>query len=346
MENLLLKPQVLLLTYTDSNNCTNDSTISVKVIQTDASFTSLRTNNVYCYDGGTDVITVETDTSIIASGIFSGAGLTQVDSASFVFDPVAAGQGTHTITYDYFNMVGTPFTITTNLYVDSIGLVDFIGMADEYCVTSANAQMTALAPPGGTSAWTGPDPGFFYNNRTGTLQPTLLSPGFYDITYLYTSSTGLCQASVTRQVEINALPVVNFTIRPIFNVAEAPVTLSGTPAQGTFSGIGVSPADSTFNPATAGIRLDLPVTYTYTDTNYCTNSITKTVDIVSSDAAFTSLRPNSVYCYDGGTDLIIVETDTSVIASGTFTGAGVTQVDSASFIFDPVTAGQGTRKIT
>jgi len=241
--------------------------------------------------------------------------------------------------------VGTPFTITTNLYVDSIGMVDFIGMADEYCVTSTNAQMTALAPPGGTSAWTGPDPGFFFSNRTGTLQPTLLSPGFYDINYEYTSQKGICKASVTKQVEINALPVVDFTIRPIFNVSETPVTLSGNPAGGTFSGIGVSPADSTFNPATAGTRLDLPITYTYTDTNACTNFFTRTVDIVSSDASFASLRSNNVYCYDGGTDIITIETDTSIIASGIFSGEGLTQLDSASFIFDPVVAGKGLHAI-
>lgn len=59
-----------------------------------------------------------------------------------------------------------------------------------------------------------------------------------------------------------------------YDVTDAPVTLTGVPAGGTFSGPGVS--GNTFDPALAGIGGPYTITYTYTE-NGC--SVTTTQDV-------------------------------------------------------------------
>jgi hypothetical protein len=63
---------------------------------------------------------------------------------------------------------------------------------------------------------------------------------------------------------------VSFTgLGSSYTLADAPVTLSGTPAGGVFIGPGVS--GSTFDPAAAGVGTH-SVTYTYVDGNNCINT--------------------------------------------------------------------------
>lgn len=61
-----------------------------------------------------------------------------------------------------------------------------------------------------------------------------------------------------------------------YEVTDAPVILSGTPAGGTFSGPGIT--GNTFDPALAGIGGPYTITYTYTE-NGCTVSTTQTVSV-------------------------------------------------------------------
>jgi len=291
------------------------------------------------------VITIETDSSVIASGTFAGAGVTQVDSASFVFDPVAAGQGTHKVTYNYFNLVGTPFIIETSLIVDSIGAVDFVGLQDEYCVSAGLTVINALAPSGGTSAWTGPSTGFIPGDRTSILQPGTAGPGDYHIKYLYTSSTGQCQSEVTKSFVIHPLPVLDFVIRDLYNVDEPARTLSGTPSGGKFSGVGVTFLDPIyqFNPSIPGVRDNVPITYEYTDINSCWNSITKNTQVVAVNAFFEGWNTNDIYCYDQGQDTITVKTVDGINpGTGQFLGSpGFIKISDDTAIFDPVLAGPG-----
>lgn len=61
--------------------------------------------------------------------------------------------------------------------------------------------------------------------------------------------------------------------------SDGAVTLSGTPAGGTFSGTGVS--GSSFDPATAGVGGPYTVTYSYTDNNGCSGTATQTVTVLA-----------------------------------------------------------------
>jgi len=63
------------------------------------------------------------------------------------------------------------------------------------------------------------------------------------------------------------------------------ITLTGSPAGGTFSGLGM--ISNTFNPAIAGAGLH-DITYTYTDGNGCTDSVTESIFIFTIAYNFTS----------------------------------------------------------
>jgi hypothetical protein len=336
-------------TYRDTNLCANSVTKTVDIVYSDATFTSLRLNNVYCYDGGTDEIKV-VSVSGISAGTFTGGGVTQLDDSTFVFDPVIAGKGSKTVRYDYSNMVGTPFTITTSLIVDSIGAVDFVGLKDEYCVSEGMAMINAIAPPGGTSTWTGPAQGFFPADRNSILQPGTAGVGNYEINYIYTSPNNICQSEVTKSFVIHPLPVLDFAVRELYNVDEPPRTITGSPLGGKFTGVGITFLDPIyqFDPSIPGVRNNVPITYEYTDSNTCWNSVTKSTEVVAVNAFFNGWNANNIYCYDQGQDIITVTTvDGITPGTGQFMGSdGFIKVSDDTAIFDPVLAGPGLHELS
>lgn len=77
--------------------------------------------------------------------------------------------------------------------------------------------------------------------------------------------------------EVNSLPSVSFNgLGANYSPSQSAVTLSGSPAGGTFSGPGIY--GNMFDPALAGVG-DHNITYTYTDNNGCTNSQTQTTHV-------------------------------------------------------------------
>jgi hypothetical protein len=260
-------PYTITYTYTDGNGCTNSKVATTQVVAAGGSINGFNPPissggpSMHCYDENTFSISATSGAGGTANA-FYGPGVTAVTDSTGWFDPRLAGDGTHTITYEYIKDF-VLFTITKEVIVDSVGKVDFITLADGYCVTSPLVNLTVLAPPGGTNSWSWSGEGVGFSGGTGrttTLQPTLIDPGTYNITYQYTStkytSSGGCRADTTKTFDINPLPIVYFTPRPIFNLDEIPVLLTGTPAGGHFSGTGVS-ADGKFTPKTAGLTLNI-----------------------------------------------------------------------------------------
>jgi hypothetical protein len=96
------------------------------------------------------------------------------------------------------------------------------------------------------------------------------------------TNTNGCSAADTINITINPVPNAALTLNPssvCINWAAYALT-GGTPSGGTYSGTGVSAG--MFNPGAAGAGT-WPITYTYTDTNNCTDSATQniTVDLCS-----------------------------------------------------------------
>ncbi len=250
-----------------------------------------------------------------AGGIFSGTAVTGNS-----FNPATAGSGTHTITYTYTDAAGCGNSATTTITVDPLPVVN----AGTYAGVCINAASVTLAgtPAGGTFSGTG---------VTGnSFNPATAGAGTHTVTYTYTSANG-CTNAANSTITVNPLPVLNPGVYSTVCLNGSPVTLTGTPAGGTFSGPGVT--GSSFNPGTAGIGTHT-INYTYTDANSCANSATTTITVsvlpVVNAGTYATVCVNAAAVNLAGTP-----------AGGTFSGTGVTGNS-----FNPATAGAGTHTIT
>lgn len=299
-------------TYTDTNGCINYDTNTTRVnARPSISFTGLASQ--YCLYASSATLT-----GVPSGGTFSGPG---VSGSSF--NPGTAGLGTHFIKYTYTDPITGCWNIDSlSTVVNGRPSVDFTGLATKYCEYITNAPLTGI-PTGGTFAGTG---------ITGTnFNPSLAGVGGpYLITYDYTSPTTGCSNIDSQYVNVVPRPTVNFTgLSSQYCVYDLPVTLTGTPTGGTFSGTGIIPTNS-FSPVTAGVNPSINIYYTYTDTNGCINYDTNTTKVNPRPTiSFTGLA--SQYCvYTSSVTL------TGIPAGGTFSGTGI-----SGNSFSPSTAGVG-----
>ncbi|MCX6270863.1 MAG: hypothetical protein NTU44_06525, partial [Bacteroidetes bacterium] len=150
-------------------------------------------------------------------------------------------------------------------------------------------------------------------------------------TVVATNSCGPIPMNGNANIVVNPLPVV--TLNPIASVCVTgnSVTLTGSPAGGTFSGPGVELG--LFSPYLAGEGVHT-ITYTYTDGNGCTNSDSKTVTVYG--LPLVTLDAIAPLCIDA---LPLALNGTP--AGGVYSGDGV---DNGTF--DPAVAGVGIFTIT
>ena len=228
-----------------------------------------------------------------AGGVFSGTG---VSGSSF--NP-SVGAGTYSISYAYTNANGCSNSASTSITVNAAPTVN----AGTYSAVCSNAAAVALSgtPSGGTFSGTG---------VSGSSFNPAIGPGTYNITYSYSAANG-CSASATTSITVNPIPSVSAgTYSPVCSNSSA-ITLSGTPAGGTFSGTGVS--GNTFNPAIgAG---SYTITYVYSSGG-CTNSATTTITVNAGPTV--NAGSYSATCSNSG--LVSL---TGSPAGGVFSGTGV-----------------------
>ena len=118
-------------------------------------------------------------------------------------------------------------------------------------------------------------PGSSYNWSTSATTQTIgvTTTGSYSVAL---TDTFGCSDSDTVNVTFNALPTVTASAATdtICNTNNTPVTLTGSPSGGTFSGTGVT--GNQFSAPTAGPGLQT-ITYSFTDGNGCSNSATVSI---------------------------------------------------------------------
>jgi hypothetical protein len=125
-----------------------------------------------------------------------------------------------------------------------------------YCIDNGVVTLSG-APAGGM--WSGP-------GVTGVnFDPASAGVGGHVLTYTYADGNG-CANECTTTIVVNALPVVDAGTYGPYCSVELPVTLTGAPAGGAWSGTGVSGAS--FDPASGTATL----TYTFINGNGCANS--------------------------------------------------------------------------
>jgi hypothetical protein len=211
----------------------------------------------YCVDQTTPVQLTGTP----SGGTFSGVGI-----SGNLFIPSIAGVSTQDITYTYTDSNGCTNSETQSVDVNAIPVVSFTGLSAEYCVDETTPSVLVGTPSGGTFSGAGISGNDFEANAAGV--------GTHIITYTFTDPLG-CTGSTTQTVVVNPLPVVSFTgLNSAYCEDIVAITLTGTPAGGTFSGLGIT--GNTFSPSDAGTGTH-DITYSYTDANGCSNSSTQSV---------------------------------------------------------------------
>ena len=297
----------IIYNYTDANGCSAADTISIVVNALPSVNTG--TYGPYCIDA-----TPVTLSGTPGGGTWSGPGVTGT-----TFNVQTAGVGTHQIIYNYTNANGCSAADTTSIVVNPLPVVN-TGSYGPYCIDATPVTLSGT-PSGGT--WSGP------GVSGTTLNVQTAGVGTHQIIYNYTNANG-CSAADTTNITVNPLPVVNTGAYGPYCIDASPVTLSGTPSGGTWSGPGVS--GTTFNVQTAGVGTH-QIIYNYTDANGC------------SAADTTSIIINPLPVVNTGSYDPVCDNETTVSLTGTPSGGTWSGPGVSGTTFNVQTAGIGTHQL-
>lgn len=189
-----------------------------------------------------------------AGGEYSGFGV-----ADGVFYPSTIGTGTYTITYTYTDAYGCTGFAESTIEVLDLPVVSFDPIPDQ-CQNGLGYTLTGT-PEGGQFSGAGVDANIF--------NPQLLEPGYYTLSYSYTDLNG-CTNHANQDVLVLQLPYLEIYLPDQVCEDIDSVELTAYPEGGTFSGGNVS--GNYFHPHFTGGNIET-ITYTYTDGNGCTNTI-------------------------------------------------------------------------
>lgn len=252
-------------------------------------------------------------------GTYSGNGV-----VGNFFVPIAAGLGSHVITYTYTTPGGCSVTTTDTTSVEDSVSVSHVAIPP-ICLGSAPLTLIGGTPVGGVYSGSGVINGVFFSDSVGV--------GNHSITYSFTNAGG-CTDTV--QVPIVVTVGTTPTLSPLPDACsnEAPFTLTGgTPSGGIYTGAGVDSLTGIFNPASVGAGTYL-LTYT-SNSGGCVAGDTASITVVDPVSVTLNLGFGAVctgaspITLSGGSPL-----------GGTFSGNGV-----ANGVFDPSVSGMGTHTV-
>ena len=241
------------------------------------------------------------------------------------------GSGSYTITLtDFVSSTGCNASTTANINVNPVPSPSVQGPGTA-CETSTQTYTTALV---GGHSYNWNVTGGTIATGQGTNQITVTwgaaGSGSVSVTEQITSSG--CQLTNVLSVIINPLPVVSQSAVGDICIDSSPFTLTGgLPAGGVYTGSGV--VNGVFSPSAAGAGSHT-ITYSYTNSNLCTNSTTFNI-VVHALPVVTFTQPARI-CISSSP---VVLSGGSPIG-GTYSGPGVT-----GGTFDPVSAGIGAHII-
>lgn len=270
-----------------------------------------------CHDSGLISLNAYASPS---GGVYTGPGVTGTD-----FDPIAAGLGTHVLTYTYTTPGGCVVSIQDTTIVEP-GVTTSHPQIPPVCLGSAPIPLLGGTPAGGTYSGIG-----VVNN---TFVPDSAGLGVHTIVYEYTNAGG---CSDTTQIQIAVLSGVTASLSnlPDACLSAGVVTLSGgTPAGGAYTGVGVDTINGAFNPALAGVGTHV-ISYT-ASSGIC----------VSTDTALITVLPNPSVSLNLGFGSVCTGASPVTLTGGmpmggVYAGPGVTGTT-----FDPSTAGIGSHDIS
>ena len=209
------------------------------------------------------------------------------------------GGGASTYTWNNNVMNAFPFIPTaTNTYM--VTGTDVNGCVNTALVTvSVNPlPLVSLGPNiiqcGGTAMLNAGNMGstYMWSNASTTQTITVSASGTYIV---FVTDVNGCIGTNSVVVTINSIPAVTASASSVVVcVADAIVTLTGTPTGGVWSGPGVS--GSTFSPTSAGLGLHTAI-YSYTDANGCEGITSVNVQVNACVGLAENILANGVSVY-------------------------------------------------
>jgi len=211
--------------------------------------------------------------NIVASQnpVCSGASVTLSTSGanSYTWSTGASTSNTTSTTLastSSYSVVGTTSlncTVSGLITVSTTALpiITFTSVPIKICSNAAGILLSAN-PPGGT--FSGQAITF------GTFFPNLAGPGTFTLAYAYTDANNCSSVQTITTTVGSPTTTINFALTtPSLCTNSSALSLTATPAGGTFSGTAVS--GSIFSPSVSGVGT-FNITYTYTDANNCVAS--------------------------------------------------------------------------
>ncbi len=232
--------------------------------------------------------------------------------------PMPPGASSYTIRNGSANCNNGAFKMTFDLITADPGPSRFV------CL-DGNAVALGGSPAGGV--WAGPGVQAVAGGGYRFV-PSAVGPGQYDINYTV-ATTGICQSRKTVRYVVAPRVAPMFTPVAPQCTSLSSVTLTATPAGGTFSGPGVS--GGRFDPAAAGPGLHT-LTYTVVDSLGC-GTISQQVSVARPAAI--AAGPDTTLCADLRQPF---QLRGFAPAGGTWSGPGVT---AGGFFTPPNTGNRG-----
>ncbi|MCB0481921.1 MAG: right-handed parallel beta-helix repeat-containing protein [Flavobacteriales bacterium] len=281
--------------FTDANSCTDSTTYSLTVNALPNVILSLQrkiclNSTALVLNGGTPKGT---------TGVYTG---NNVSNGSY--QPVALT--VDTITYTYQDGNGCINSDTKVIRVDSVPTMAMAALP-HFCEGESALAMNQGTPAGGVYSGS-----YVFGNL---FDPS--NAGSYSVTYTYTDGNG-CLDSASSQAVVDTVPVV--TIGLIANsCSNSPAIslVSGMPANGTYSGPGVT--GSTFDPKVASPG-NHTIQYYFVDANNCADSATTSATV--RQAPTVTVSAFAPMCVNDDPHQL-VEGSPIGVGSGTWKGPGV-----------------------
>ena len=288
----------IVYSYTDStNNCSAKDTAYYTVAPNPN--VSIATIPLVCPNVDTLTLTYGVPTG----GTYSGLNVINGD-----FIPVSAGSSK--LIYSYLDTTnGCNGSATTFIQVDTLPRNLSLNITSAYCENASNSFLSAGFPIGGYYKGLGAALDTF-----GFIRPTLSVPGIYPIAYTYYSNYG-CSKTLIDSLTILSKPPVNISAFNSICSTDTVQTLSiGTPFGGFYTGFGV--VNNILNPLLVSPGNSM-ISYSYTDTNNCSNSDTTTYVVYGPTVPITTFP--TYFCVD----LDTVNLNSKINVTSVFSGTGI-----------------------
>lgn len=302
-----LSNAVITYSYSDANGCVGSDAMNVTVTSPTA------------INAGNDTSICITATNVQLSGVPANgqwSGNTQV-SATGIFTPVAVGPVTLTYT------IGTGSCSAQDQLIINVGDLPIITTVAPLQFCEENTIVSLLGPTPVGGVWSG----IGVNATNSTINVSLLPLGNTSLTYTYTDAATGCINGAIQNVTVNASPIADAGINQQVCLNGIAVQLTGNPANGTWTGTGVSAAGN-FVPTSIG---NTSLTYTITDVLGCAGNDVVQLDVITPQN--TQVGNDTSICLDGNTIQF-----NGIPVNGSWSGFGGVSI---SGLINPLIAAQG-----